>query len=61
MKSLIYGYNKTGKSFERYLKKNNQLDFEIYDLNNFKYNKKYDLKSFDQILCSPGVPKKVFF
>lgn len=60
MKSLIYGYNKTGKSFERYLKKNNQLDFEIYDLNNLKYNKKYDLKSFDQILCSPGVPKKVF-
>ena len=49
MKSLIYGYNKTGKSFERYLKKNNQLDFEIYDLNNFKYNKKYDLKSFDQM------------
>ena len=36
MKSLIYGYNKTGKSFERYLKKNNQLDFEIYDLNNLR-------------------------
>ncbi len=60
MKSLIYGYDKTGKSFERYLKKNNQLDFKIYDSNILKFNRKYDLNSFDQILCSPGIPKKVF-
>ena len=43
MKSLIYGYDKTGKSFERYLKKNNQLDFKIYDSNILKFNRKYDL------------------
>ena len=59
MKSLIYGYGKTGKSFERYLN-NKKLDFDIYDANISKFNKKYDLKIFDQILCSPGIPKKKF-
>ena len=42
MKSLIYGYGKTGKSFERYLN-NKKLNFDIYDANISKYNKKYDL------------------
>ena len=55
MKSLIYGYGETGKSFERYLNKKN-LDFEIYDQNIIEYNKKYNLREFDQILCSPGIP-----
>ena len=32
MKSLIYGYEETGKSFERYLNKNNKK-FEIFDNN----------------------------
>ena len=30
MKSLIFGYGKTGKSFERYLK-NKNIVFDIYD------------------------------
>ena len=49
MKSLIYGYGVTGKSFERYLIKKN-IDFDIYDINIsdnslnkhiYKYKKKY--------------------
>ena len=60
MKSLIYGYSKTGKSFERYLNKNEKLNFDIYDANIPKFNKKYDLRNYDQILCSPGIPKKIF-
>ena len=32
MKSLIYGYGETGKSFERYLT-NKNLEFEIFDEN----------------------------
>ena len=32
MKSLIYGYGITGKSFERYLKKQN-IEYDIYDEN----------------------------
>ena len=59
MKSLIYGYGETGKSFERYLIKKN-LDFEIYDQNIIKYNKKYELRKFDKILCSTGIPIKTF-
>ena len=60
MKSLIYGYSKTGKSFERYLCNNGKLNFDIYDANISKFNKKYNLKNYDQILCSPGIPKKIF-
>ena len=30
MRSLIYGYGETGKSFERYLNKQNK-DFDIFD------------------------------
>ena len=59
MKSLIFGYGNTGKSFERFLKSKN-LDFEIYDQNIQKFNKKQNLDKFDQILCSPGIPKSVF-
>ena len=60
MKSLIYGYGETGKSFERYLVNNNQFEFFIYDKNIPKFNNEYDLSSFDQILCSPGIPKNIF-
>lgn len=59
MKSLIYGYGETGKSFERYLT-NKNLEFEIFDENISKYNKKFNLNDFDQILCSPGIPKSIF-
>ena len=59
MKSLIYGYGETGKSFERYLNKKN-LNFEIFDTNHSKYNKNYDLTEFKEILCSPGIPRKIF-
>ncbi len=59
MKTLIYGYGKTGKSFERYLN-NKKLEFDIFDANIPEFNKKYDLKIYDQILCSPGIPKNKF-
>ena len=59
MKSLIYGYGETGKSFERYLT-NKNLEFEIFDENISKYNKRFYLSDFDQILCSPGIPKSTF-
>ena len=49
MKSLIYGYGETGKSFERYLA-NKNLEFKIFDANIAKFNKEYNLKDFDQIL-----------
>ena len=59
MKSLIYGYGETGKSFERYLQKKN-LEFKIFDKNIIEYNKNYNLMDFDQILCSPGIPRNDF-
>ena len=59
MKSLIYGYGETGKSFERYLQKKS-LEFKIFDKNIIEYNKNYNLIDFDQILCSPGIPKNDF-
>ncbi len=59
MKSLIFGYGETGKSFERFLTTRN-LEFEIYDKNIKRFNKKYELNEFDQILCSPGIPKSIF-
>ncbi len=59
MKSLIYGYGKTGESFERYLN-NKNLKFDIFDKNIKKYSKKYDLTKYDQILCSPGIPKDIY-
>ena len=59
MKSLIYGYGATGKSFERYLIKK-KLKYDIFDINIPELNKKHKLKSYDQILCSPGIPKEIF-
>jgi len=59
MKSLIYGYGETGKSFERYLQ-NKNLEFKIFDKNIIEYNTDYNLMDFDQILCSPGIPKNDF-
>ena len=59
MKSLIYGYGKTGKSFERYLKRKNK-DFDIFDSNINKYNKKPDFTNYDEIFCSPGIPQTTF-
>ena len=56
MKSLIYGYGETGKSFERYLNKNNKK-FEIFDNNLRNYKKEFNLKDFEKIFCSPGIPK----
>ena len=41
MKSLIYGYGITGKSFERYLIKKN-IDFDIYDINISDYSSNID-------------------
>ena len=57
MKSLIYGYGITGKSFERYLKKQN-IEYDIYDENiDLKIS---ELKSYKTIYCSPGVKRETF-
>ena len=53
MRSLIYGYGDTGKSFERYLK-DKKIDFDIFDSNIAEHNQNYNFEDFDQILCSPG-------
>jgi prephenate dehydrogenase len=57
MKSLIYGYGETGKSFERYLNKKNK-QFEIFDNNLDDFRKEFDLRAFDKIFCSPGHTKR---
>jgi UDP-N-acetylmuramoylalanine--D-glutamate ligase len=57
MKSLIYGYGITGKSFERYLKKKN-IDYDIYDKNINTNIPKLDC--YKTIYCSPGVDRKTF-
>ena len=54
MRSLIYGYGDTGKSFERYLE-DKKIDFKIFDSNITEYNLNYNFQDFDKILCSPGV------
>jgi UDP-N-acetylmuramoylalanine--D-glutamate ligase len=59
MKSLIYGYGETGKSFERYLNKNNKK-FEIFDNNLSNYKKEFNLQDFEKIFCSPGIPKDIY-
>ena len=58
MKSLIYGYGETGKSFERYLNKNNKK-FEIFDNNLSNYKKEFNLKDFENIFCSPDIIHKI--
>ena len=52
MKSLIYGYGETGKSFERYLNKNNEK-FEIFDNNLSNFKKEFNFQDFEKIFCSP--------
>ena len=59
MRSLIYGYGDTGKSFERYLE-DKKINFDIFDSNIAEHNQNYNFEDFDQILCSPGVPKDIF-
>jgi len=59
VKSLIYGYGETGKSFERYLNKKNKK-FEIFDNNLDDFRKEFDLRAFDKIFCSPGIPKDIY-
>ena len=54
MKSLIYGYGITGKSFERYLKKK-KVAYDIFDQNIPEYSIKLDLNNYKNILCSPGI------
>ena len=54
MKSLIYGYGITGKSFERYLKKK-KIAYDIFDHNIPEYSIKLDLNNYKNILCSPGI------
>ena len=61
MRSLIYGYGITGKSFERYLINNGKLEYDIFDQNIPEFNKRYDLSSYDQILCSPGISPEKFY
>ena len=50
MKSLIYGYGITGKSFERYLKKK-KIAYDIFDHNIPEYSIKLDLNNYKNILC----------
>lgn len=59
MKALIYGFGKTGQSFKKYLRKKD-ISFDIYDTNLKKYNFKYNIKDYDQVYCSPGIPRKIF-
>ena len=59
MKSLIYGYGITGKSFERYLIKKN-IDFDIYDINISDYSSNKDFSKYKKIYCSPGIPREEF-
>ena len=59
MKSLIYGYGITGKSFERYLQKKNH-EFDIFDSNISKFKNIEPFEEYDYIYCSPGVPRSVF-
>ncbi|MBU28090.1 MAG: UDP-N-acetylmuramoylalanine--D-glutamate ligase [Flavobacteriales bacterium] len=59
MKSLIYGYGVTGKSFERYLT-NKNIPFDIFDKNIDQHNKKNSLSDYQTIFCSPGIPKNLY-
>ena len=64
MKSLIFGYGQTGKSFENYLK-NKNLSFDIYDDDKSKLPGVHqekditpsfnNLKDYQDIYISPGV------
>ena len=64
MKSLIFGYGQTGKSFENYLE-NKNISFDIYDDDKSKLSEIHqeknispsfsDLKDYQDIYISPGV------
>ena len=53
-KSLIYGYGKTGKSFETYLKRK-KIEFEIISDVVPKIDNEYE-----NIYCSPGIPREIY-
>ena len=61
MKSLIYGYGITGKSFEKYLIRNN-IEYDIYDDDKSLYISDRFTSELNQnwnvIYCSPGITKK---
>ena len=59
MKSLIYGYGITGKSFERYLKAKN-IEYDIFDDGIPEFKNIKSLDSYENIYCSPGIPRKIF-
>ena len=63
MKSLIYGYGITGKSFEKYLIRNN-IEYDIYDDDKSLYiSDRFTSelnKNWDVIYCSPGITKKKY-
>ena len=59
MKSLIYGYGITGKSFERYLKAKN-IEYDIFDDGIPEFKNIKSLDSYKNIYCSPGIPRKIF-
>ena len=64
MKSLIFGYGQTGKSFKNYLE-NKNISFDIYDDDKSKLSEIHqeknispsfsDLKDYQDIYISPGV------
>lgn len=68
MKSLIIGYGSTGRSFERYLKKNTIL-FDIFDEDRKKLPDERALKtlssatisSYEKLYVSPGVNLRKYF
>ena len=57
-KILIFGYGKTGKSVQKYFRKN-KINYTIWDDNRKldikKIDKKYYLKKYDYIVLSPGI------
>ena len=59
MQALIYGFGKTGASFQRYLRKKN-ISFDIFDANIKKYNFEFNIQDYDQVYFSPGISRKIF-
>ena len=61
MKQIILGYGSTGKSFEKYLKKNSET-YLIYDhLEKKSQLKKNELNKFDTFYVSPGIKLEDLF
>tara|TARA_B110000902_G_scaffold230924_1_gene272799 strand:+ start:1403 stop:2437 length:1035 start_codon:yes stop_codon:yes gene_type:complete len=59
MKSLIYGYGITGRSFERYLIAKN-IKYDIFDDSISELKNIEVIESYENIYCSPGIPRKIF-